>query len=251
MRYVENPQFVLGEDKIARIQFDPRSRDDIPQLLMGLQPLYLTPSLREQVFAILETAMPPEIDPSNGRPGMALWKVLVLGSLRLSLNGDDDRVHELANKPKTLRQMLGHGWLDDECQYSLQTIEDNVRLLTPELLDKIDQGVVKTGHQALKKSPTDVLEDRCDSFVVETDVHYPTDSTLLLDASRQVIERTAKLCIPLGRTGWRQSAYQVRQSKRRVREKLKSSSARSAARVTHRQPIGWSCAKPMPHMWRR
>lgn len=85
MRYVENPQLVLGEDKIARIQFDPRSRDDIPQLLMGLQHLYLTPSLREHVFAILETAIPPEIDPSNGRPGMELWKVL--GSVDISLLG--------------------------------------------------------------------------------------------------------------------------------------------------------------------
>ena len=56
-------------------------------------------------------------------------------------------------------------------------------------------------------------------------MHYPTDITLLFDASRQVIERTAKLCIPLGRTEWRQSAYQVRQLKRRVRaiEKLKRS----------------------------
>ena len=225
MRYVENPQLVLGEDKIARIQFDPRSRDDIPQLLRGLQHLYLTPSLREQVFAILETAIPPEIDPGNGRPGMELWKVLVLGSLRLSLNCDYDRVHELANNHKTLRQMLGHGWLDDDCQYSLQTIKDNVRLLTPELLDQINQVVVKAGHQALKKSPADVLKGRCDSFVVETDVHYPTDITLLFDASRQVIERTAKLCIPLGRTEWRQSAYQVRQLKRRMREiqKLKCS----------------------------
>lgn len=225
MRYVENPQLVLGEDKIARIQFDPRSRDDIPQLLMGLQHLYLAPSLREQVFAILETAIPPEIDPSNGRPGMELWKVLVLGSLRLTLNCDYDRVHELANNHKTLRQMLGHGWLDDECQYSLQTVKDNVRLLTPELLDEINQVVVKAGHQALKKSPEDVLKGRCDSFVVETDVHYPTDITLLFDASRQVIERTAQLCIPLGRTEWRQSAYQVRQLKRRVREiqKLKRS----------------------------
>jgi len=153
MRYVENPQLVLGEDKIARIQFDPRSRDDIPQLLMGLQHLYLTPSLREQVFAILETAIPPHVDPSNGRPGMELWKVLVLGSLRLSLNCDYDRVHELANNHKTLRQMLGHGWLDEECQYSLQTIKDNVRLLTPEILDQINQVVIKAGHRALKKVP--------------------------------------------------------------------------------------------------
>jgi hypothetical protein len=32
---------------------------------------------------------------------------------------------------------------------------------------------------------------RCDSFVVETDVHYPTDINLLFDAVRKMIQVAA------------------------------------------------------------
>ncbi len=37
MRKVINPQMQLGELPIAAIQLDPKSRDDIPQILRGLQ----------------------------------------------------------------------------------------------------------------------------------------------------------------------------------------------------------------------
>ena len=47
--------------------------------------------------------------------------------------------------------MLGHAEYFDEEQYNLQTIKDNVSLLTAELLDKINQEVVKAGHQLIKK----------------------------------------------------------------------------------------------------
>ena len=51
----------------------------------------------------------------------------------------------------TIRQMLGHGLLDDGESYHLQTLKDNVSLLTPEILDRINQVVVKAGHQLVKK----------------------------------------------------------------------------------------------------
>jgi len=41
--------------------------------------------------------------------------------------------------------------LFDRTYYELQTIKDNVQLLTPEILDKINQVVVKAGHKLLKK----------------------------------------------------------------------------------------------------
>ena len=77
-------------------------------------------------------------DPDTGRPGMAQWKILVLGALRLGLNADHDRIQELANQHATIRQMLGHGDWADESQYSLQTIQENLRLFTPEILDRIE-----------------------------------------------------------------------------------------------------------------
>ena len=145
------PQRQLGETDIAQIQFNPKSRDDIPPLLRGLQYLYVTPALREEVFAILEEVIPKAVDRGLGRPGMGLWKILVLGTLRLNLNWDYDRLQEMANNHKTIRQMLGHGLVDDEATYELQTLKDNVALLTPEVLDRINQVVVKAGHALLKK----------------------------------------------------------------------------------------------------
>ncbi len=40
MRVVQNPQMQVGEDDISQVKFDPRSRDDIPKVLKGLQYLY-------------------------------------------------------------------------------------------------------------------------------------------------------------------------------------------------------------------
>lgn len=160
MRKVIVPQMKLGELAIAEIKLDPKSRDDIPQILRGLQHLYTTPELREQIFAILEEVLPVrqvegktvKVDPNNGRPGMTQWQILVLGVLRLGLNADYDRIHELANEHNTLRQMLGHGDWADKKYYNLQTLKDNLRLFTPEILDRLNQVIVLAGHRALKKN---------------------------------------------------------------------------------------------------
>jgi hypothetical protein len=234
MRQVITPQLKLGEQDIAAIAFNPKSRDDIPQILRGLQYIYITAAVREQVFAILAEVMPDGVNGKaaahTGRPGMDQWTMLVLGTLRLGLNIDYDRVHELANEHTTLRLMLGHtGWAEDERdRYQLQTIKDNLRLFTPEILDRINQVVVAAGHALVKKSPDAPLAVRVDSFVVETDVHYPTDINLLWDAIRKLIELMAVLCTTLGMTDWRQSAYQLRQFKKLFRQvqRLKHSTAK-------------------------
>ena len=221
MRQVIDPQLQFGEQDIAAIHLDPKSRDDIPQILRGLQYIYTTPALREAVFTILEEVIPQGVEgkaaADTGRPGMEQWKILVLGVLRQGLNADYDRIHELSNQHSTLRQMLGHGDWADETTYELQTIKDNLRLFTPEILDRINQEVVRAGHALVKKSPEEELNARCDTFVVETNVHYPTDTNLLLDAIRKTIETCADLSQANGLTEWRQSAYHIRQFKKAYR----------------------------------
>ena len=89
MRKVIAPQMQLGELPIAAIKLDPKSRDDIPQILRGLQHIYTTPELRGPIFALLEEVLPErqiegktvKADPNNGRPGMTQWQILVLGVL--------------------------------------------------------------------------------------------------------------------------------------------------------------------------
>ena len=73
--------------------------------------------------------------------------------VRLDLNIDYDRLHELVNQHNTLREMLGHGVRDKE-PYHYQTLKDNVGLLTVELLDKINQLMVNAGHVVVKKKKT-------------------------------------------------------------------------------------------------
>lgn len=221
MRVVQSQQMIIGEVDVSKITFDPKSRDDIPKILRGLQHLYMQTDLRTSVFELLNQRISPAVDKSNGRPGMTLWSIFVCGVIRLDLNIDYDRLHELVNKHITIREMLGHGYFADVV-YHHQTLKDNVSLLTPELLDEINQLVVNSGHALMlntngKKKDAPALRGRCDSFVLETNVHFPTDINLLQDAMRKVITLTAQWCESRGLSTWRQHVYNLRQVKRHMR----------------------------------
>ena len=180
-----------------------RSRDEIPKLLMGLQEIYCNRKVRNKVFTVLRDLIPEGIDQNNGRRGMDLWKILVLGTIRLCCNWDYDKLMDIANNHKTLRQMLGHGSLYDDYYYPLQTLKDNLSLFTPEVLDRINLIVLEHCYQLIGKKKDEGIRGSCDSFVVETDVHYPTDINLLFDAMRKVIVLIMALCDDLDVSGWR------------------------------------------------
>jgi len=240
MRLVQHPQRHFGQVDIAEIKIDPRSRDDIPALLKGLQYLYVDDELRQEVFAILEKTLGEEVNCEVGRPGMELWKIFVLGTLKLGMNCDYDRLLELANQHSTLRQMLGHSdWTDTET-YALQTLIDNVSKLTPAILLEINQVVVEAGHELVKKKLDDALKGRCDSFVVETDVHYPTDTNLLWDAMRKLLTVLGRACNEYGIPGWRQYQYNLKQLKkllRKIQKRRYSNSKNEAKQEAKRRQI--------------
>jgi len=223
---------------ITNIEFDLQSRDEIPKLLIGLQYIHSTPSIREKVSEILKQIVPKKSQ-EIGRPGMNLWKILVLGSLRVNCNCDFDKLHELANNHRTLRLMLGHAETDIDSLYALQTIRDNVSLLTPETLDEINQVVVPVGQDLAMRKKDECLKASCDSFVVETDVHYPTDSNLLYDAMRKMITIIAVVCSVVGITQWRQSHHNIQKVKRLLRnlQKLRRSTSKDAAKKAQRESI--------------
>ena len=221
MRVIQNPQFSLGQIPIEELQFEPRSRDDIPAILQGIQFIYCDLNLRNAIFDclerhILQPAQAPEEgadseheapalgDPTNGRPGMDLWDILVLGLLKQGLNCDCDRLAELANRHLDVRRMLGLSEAVDSPQFHWRTVNRNLQLLTPELLADINLLVVQAGHALVGHEPQQPLAARCDSFVVETDVHYPTDVSLLWDALRCMLRSVAAACGLWGVRGWRQ-----------------------------------------------
>jgi len=238
MRKVMQEQRVLGSADISKIEIDLRCRDEMPKILLGLQYIYCTDELREEVFKILEEMIPSGIDKNNGRPGMELWKILVLGCVRLSNNCDYDKLQDFANNHRLLREMMGHGVIDSHHYYSLQTLKDNVSLFTPEVLDRINQVVVKEGHRLIyqKKNEKIDLKGKCDSFVVETDVHYPTDINLLFDATRKVITLISRLCREVGINGWRKSHYNLKTVKGLYRkiQKLRRSTSKDEKKKASR-----------------
>jgi len=241
MRIVLNPQATLAETDIGSVKISLKSRDDIAKTLLGLQHLYNQRELRDEVFEILKEVVPNKADGkgkariSVGRPGMEQWRILVLGTLRLSLNTDYDRLVDLANHHEVIRKMLGHpGVMNDldDTEYTLQTVKDNLRLFTPELLARISEVVVRGGHELIKKGDSrrysEKLNARVDSFVVETNVHYPTDVNLLWDAIRKTVMICGRLSADRDWSEWRQYQHNVRAFKRKSHHisKLKRSNAR-------------------------
>src|SRR4030042_1963697 len=97
MRKIRNNQLELGAIAIENIAFNARSRDEIPQLLKGLQYIYIKPEIRKKVFDILENIIPQNVNKKNGRPGLDLWKILVLGTIRLNCNWDYDKLQDIAD----------------------------------------------------------------------------------------------------------------------------------------------------------
>jgi len=238
MRKIIDLQMEIWKKDIANIKFDLQSRDEIPKLLMGLQYIYRTASIRKKVFEVLKQIVPKK-NHETGRPGMDLWKILVLGTLRLNCNWDFDKVHEIANNHTKVREMMGHSKTDFDGQYALQTIKDNIALLTPPILDEINQVVVKAGHSIITTKKDQELKGSCDSFVVETDVHYPTDTNLLFDAMRKTIYLIAIICSETGSTAWRQSHYNIIKVKRllRVIQKLNRSTSKDKAKREKRDKL--------------
>jgi len=239
MRKVIKSQMQIGEIGVENVEIDLNSRDEIPKILFGLQYIYVTPDVRNEIFAILEELVPEGIDQNNGCPGMDLWKILVLGTIRLGCNWDYDKLQEIANNHHTLRQMLGHGVVDNEYRYALQTLKDNLRLFTPEILGKIINVVVESGHSLIMSKDDESLRGRCDSFVVETNVHFPTDINLLYDSVRKVIEHSVKMANTAGMPDWRQSKYNIRQIKRAYRkaQNTKKSTSKDEARKEKQQKL--------------
>ncbi len=239
MRKVFKEQMEIGEIGISNIEFDLGSRDEIPKLLIGLQYIRTNEDVWDEVHDILENITPPGVDPNNGREGMSYWQILVLATLKLDCDWDYDKTKEIADNHIRVRQMLGHSLLDQEKTYGLQTLKDNVGLLEPELLDGINQVVVNSGHRLLGKTMEDPIHGRCDSSVVKTNVHYPTDISVLLDAMRVVIRTVSRVCAEEGITWWRQSdkAYNDLKKKYRKAQNLKHSNSRDPEMVAQREEV--------------
>lgn len=203
MRKRFDPQTDLGQTPIDQVVIPLKSRDELPPILTGLQWIFRTPGLHEDVFALLEGKLQGAKATHTGRPGMDLWQVLVLGVVRLGLDCNFDRMEHIANFDSLVRSLMGISSFGTSLTFHHRTISDNIGLIDEALLADINALVVRHGLPILKKNAAEKLHVRTDSFVLETDVHYPTDANLLWDAARKCIEISTTLSDIFSLEGWR------------------------------------------------
>ena len=81
MRKVIEERSWLGSVDIAAIKLNVKSRDDIPTILIGigLQAIWKDETAREELFRLLDARILPDRRRDTGRPGMQLWRILVMG----------------------------------------------------------------------------------------------------------------------------------------------------------------------------
>jgi hypothetical protein len=219
MRHPFQHQPELQITPIEKIRLPLRSRDELPPILAGLQWLWMHPTLKAEILALLEAKILAGKQ-RTGRTGMDLWQILVLGVVRLGLDADWDRMEHIANYDLLVRQMLGlpaAPWDDEAKRFGHQTLRDNVALLDEALLQQINARIAAAGRAVFAKkggAPLAALEIKADTYVLETDVHFPTDLNLLWDAGRKCVDLVEGLLdrgFPL--PGWRKFKAWRRQLK--------------------------------------
>ena len=197
-------QLALGATPIEEVKIPTRTRDELPPTLAALQWVFTTPEVSAEVFNLLEEELLSDNN-SKGRVGMDLWQILVLGVVRLTLDINYDRLHHVANYDSLVRQLLGQPALDMELEFKLSTLKDNVALLSEELLEQINTVIVRHGGGCIKKKEAG-LALKVDSYVFESNVHFPTDLSLGLDSARKCIVLSARLSQRYALGGWRKHA---------------------------------------------
>jgi hypothetical protein len=209
-------QYELGAVPIEELDIPTRSRDEMPPVLRALQFIYTTPELNKKVFDILESKVMAD-KKKTGRHGMTLWEILVLATVRLARDADYDQLHYIAESDFILRSLLGaNRFGETQRRYPLQTIKDNISLLDEETIEQINELVVKAGHQLLKKN--DSLDVKIDSYVLESNVHFPTDINLLFDAGRKCLEIARVLSRGTPIKGWRKYKHRRNRLKAGARQ---------------------------------
>ena len=215
MRIPHRKQQYLGCPPVTQVVLNPKCRHRMILILRGLQHLYSRPQLRRQALDLIAKDVLGDADPDHGRPGMTLWQILVLASVRLGCEFKYDHLQDLAENHANLRHIMQvmHGW--EEETFDFRRIHDNICRVRPETIEAINHLVVAEGHRL---EPTAGETIRGDSFVAETNIHYPTESRLILDGLKKILVLAPELAGLLGVLGWRQHKSLWKKAKKVARE---------------------------------
>lgn len=196
-------QYTIGCTPIEEVKIPVKKRGTaMLSLMAALQYIYVNPYWNEKIFNILDEKLLKD-KKATGRKGMSLWEIFVLSQVRLCQDLSFDDLEYQANTDTLLRGILGVLPSDYSLgrEYTYQNLYDNLILLDNEVLIKINNVIVEVGHEVFKKKENTALRLKTDSYVVETNTHFPTDYNLLWDSARKCLDTVEHL----GIAGWRKS----------------------------------------------
>ncbi len=143
------------------------------------------PSIAELVYADLIRGLS---DPESGRDGMMsgeqVHKALTIKQMN-SFSYEELAFHLLDSK--TYRSFCGFGFGDDVPSSS--TLQRDIKKIRPETLEAVNRIIVAYAREMRIETGRIV---RLDCTVVESNIHHPTDSSLLEDCVRVLSRLTAR-----------------------------------------------------------
>lgn len=215
MRKAMERQQRLGCPSVVEVELNTACRDEIIPILCALQHIYSLPAVRDEILRAVAADVSRKKSRRRGRKGLDYWSILVLAAVRLGCNLNYDKLQDLAEQHRALRGIMGIGEWDEPDSFDWRRIQDNITRISPETMERISHMVVAEGHRLV---PGAVRTARVDSTVVGTNIHYPTESSLIRDGLRKVLGCASALADALGVDGWRQHKHLYRKIKRLVRE---------------------------------
>ena len=210
MRKSFSDQRRLDCDVIENVRLNLECRDEIIPILVALQHIYSTADVRDEILRLIAEDVNRDSRRDVGREGFDDWQILVLAAVRLGCDLDYDKLQDLAEQHRALRHVMGIGDWDDETSFNWRRIRNTLCLLKRETIDKISQLIVSEGHAIDSDARKKV---RADSFVVETNIHYPTESSLILDGMTKILTLCALISGQFSIPGWRQHEHVLKKIK--------------------------------------
>lgn len=209
---------------IEQLKLNLNCRDEIVPLLEALKHVFGQRQLRDQLTQLVREDINETTRDDIGREGFDYWQVVVLAVVRLGCNLDFDKLQDLCENHRALRCLLGVGDWDQATSFAARRVRDTLALLKPSTIEEMNHAIVCHGQDLHGNARSKV---RADSFVIETNIHYPTESSLIGDGLRKIILLSAELASLLGEPGWRQAQHWHKKVKQQVREVSRISASKS------------------------
>jgi len=215
MRKAFDRQRRFDSQAVLDVRLNLNCRDELVPILKALKHVYSQPKLRDDILAAIAQDVNHGASRQRGRRGMDYWQILVLAAVRLGCNLDYDKLQDLAEQHRALRHIMGIGDWDEEVRFDWRRIQDNLTKIRPKTIERINHRIVAEGHRLVPQAAETV---RGDSFVAGTNIHYPTESSLIRDGLRKLLALGSELATQIGVAGWRQQKHLYRKAKRLARQ---------------------------------